>query len=149
MWYKFAQTENLEQKIKSLRSTFAKKAQEIYDSWDEDIEVYAGGGICHLIADGFVEILSENFPDLASFTVSDPNEVHVYSAIINASFEQLEDETEEVFEIYYVDIHHSTYETGGGYSWKKIPNIIFDASDVSIYKSVEDVNNLKMIMDGF
>ena len=149
MWYKFAQFDSLALKLKSLKSTFVAKAQEIYDDWDEDLEVYAGGGICHLIADGFVEILNQNFPDKTSFTISDPNEVHVYAAIIDANMEEIDDENDEVYDIYYIDIHHSTYETGAGYNWKKIPNVIFGTDDLSIYKSTEDIENLKMLMDGY
>jgi len=33
-----------------------------------------------------------------------------------------------------VDIPPYTYETGGGYNWKKIPDVTFDASDIVFYR---------------
>ena len=151
MWYKLAIENNLENQLKELKPLLAAKAQEIYDEWDEDdIDTYAGGGICHFIADGFVGILNEKFPDLVSFTISDSYEVHVYSAIADITEEELENEDSEIdgAYVYNVDIHHSVYETGGGYSWSKKPNIEFSPNDVSIYKYWVDLDNIKTMWSG-
>lgn len=151
MWYKLAIENNLENQLKELKPLLAAKAQEIYDEWDEDnIDEYAGGGICHYIADGFVEILNEKFPNLISFTISDSFEVHVYAAIADISEDKLENEDSEIdgTYVYNVDIHHSVYETGGGYSWKKIPNVEFLPEDVSIYKNWADLENIRTMWSG-
>ena len=151
MWYKLAIENNLEHQLKDLKPLLAAKAQEIYDEWDEaDIDTYAGGGICHYIADGFVGILNEKFPELVSFTISDSYEVHVYAAIADITEDELENEDSELdgAYVYNVDIHHSVYETGGGYSWTKKPNIEFDPQDVSIYKYWVDLDNIKTMWNG-
>jgi hypothetical protein len=36
-------------------------------------------------------------------------------------------------EAYGIDIPYSIYEIGGGYSWKKIEGVTFEASDVEIF----------------
>lgn len=70
------------------------------------------GGVCHLIADEMVNLLYEN--DIDCTTISSDYAVHVYVVC------KLE---EGVFK---VDIPYSLYETGGGYTWKKIENVSFN-----------------------
>ena len=66
-----------------------------------------------------VDVLSKN--DIESTTVSQTiGEQHVYVVA----------KTEDG--IYEVDIPPDVYETGGGYCWKKIPNVKFDEEDVLI-----------------
>lgn len=111
--------------VKTLFPHLAQAAQKIYDDWDEeDNDTYAGGGICHLIADEFVSILYEN--GVVCTSVSSSHEQHVYVAL-------------KVIEgVYTLDLHYSIYETGGGFSWKKIPNVKFEANDIDIYRVSAD-----------
>jgi len=129
-WYKKAQEETLKSinDVKALMPRIIQVSQKEYDNWDEeDIDQYAGGGICHLIADAIVDVFYDNGID--SFTISSDFEQHVYCVV-------------RVKEgIYQVDIHHSIYETGGGFSWNKIPDIIFEPSDITIYMIDTDPNN--------
>ena len=129
-WYKQTQQENLKSinNIKALMPRIIQVSQKEYDSWDEEnIDEYAGGGICHLIADAIANVFNDNGID--SFTISSDFEQHVYCVV-------------RVREgIYQVDIHHSIYETGGGFSWNKIPDIIFEPSDITIYMIDHDPNN--------
>jgi len=148
MWYKLAIENNFENQLKEFKPLFADKAQELYDQWDEeDIDTYAGGGICHLIADGIVNILNDKFPHYLSFTISDSFEVHVYAAIAEITEDELENEDSGAY-VYNVDIHHSIYETGGGYSWSKKQNVKFSPDDVSIYKQWVDAKNIKIMWSG-
>lgn len=103
-------------------------AQKVYDDWDEeDQDTYAGGGICHLIAEEFSSYL--NYNDIETIIISANDEQHVYCI-------------SKVKEgIYTVDIHWSFYETGGGYSWKKIPNVVFDGSEISFFRVSPDYND--------
>ena len=104
----------------SLTMNMANAAQKIYDKWDEsDVDTYANGGICHYIADAICEILNGHNIDCA--TVSASHEQHVYTV---ARF---------VEGVYSIDIHHSNYETGGGFSWKKIPDVEFTPRDIGFY----------------
>jgi hypothetical protein len=111
-------------RLTSLRGQLAKRAQVIYNDWNVDNDTYGDwkvgfGGICHLIADELADEVSDKtkFP---AVTVSSYNEVHVYVVV------QTPDG------VYSVDIRPHVYETGGGYAWKKIPNVEFDVSDVEI-----------------
>lgn len=122
--------------LESLFPKFAKKAQEVYGEWDEDdVDTYAGGGICHLIAEEMVSIMWDN--DIESVTYSSSHEQHVYTIA-------------KVKEgIFAIDIHHSFYEIGGGFSWKKIPDVKFEPSFVSLYKITADLSEWSEIVEEF
>lgn len=110
---------------KQLFPQLVKVAQSVYDKWDEsETDTFANGGICHLIADEISSVLARN--NFNCSTVSDPYEQHVYTIV-------------QVIEgVYSVDIHHSIYEVGGGYSWTKINNVTFDTNDISLYRITSD-----------
>ncbi len=120
--------------IERLTPVFAEKAQKIYDEWDEeDIDTYAGGGICHLIADEMTEVMWNN--GIENQTYSSDSEQHVYCiALVKEG-------------VYAVDIHYSLYERGGGYSWKKLPEVEFSPEWVSLYCITTDINEWKNIVE--
>jgi hypothetical protein len=104
----------------NLKPKMAQAAQRVYDEWDEsDVDIYAGGGICHLISDAIVDLLSDNGIDAVSFSCS-VGENHVMVAC------EVDDRT------YIIDIPPHVYETGGGYSWQKIKGVEFRPNDISI-----------------
>lgn len=113
--------------IKNARRELIKVAQHEYDQWDEsDVDTYAGGGICHIIADAMAGVLIDH--GIECSTVSSDMEVHVYVVA-------------QVKEgVYLVDIPYSTYETGGGYSWKKIADVVFNERDIVIDRLDADPN---------
>lgn len=98
----------------------AAVAQKVYDEWDEsNVDEYAGGGICHLIAEDVANYL--NSIGVEATTVSaEIGDQHVWAVA------KLSDG------VYNVDISPSVYETGGGYSWEKIPDVKFEAGDIII-----------------
>lgn len=111
--------------LKNRAAHLAKIAQKVYDNWDEeDRDTYAGGGICHLIADAISDYL--NWHGIETQTVSSNFEQHVYCV------SKVQDG------IFTVDIHWSTYEKGGGFNWTKIPNITFGPSDIAFYRLSPD-----------
>lgn len=111
-----------------------KLAQEVYDKWDEsDIDTYAGGGVCHIIADEFADFF--NNQRLTSFTESSSFEQHVYCVVIvKKPEEQMYEDKPPVNmdEFYTVDIYPYRYESGGGFCWTKNSGVIFDTNDISI-----------------
>lgn len=117
--------------LKALRTRFAQVAQKEYDNWcqDEDghCEWNGYGGICHLIADAMADAMSE--AGIVCSTVSSFHEVHVYCV------------AQVVEGIYEVDIRPYVYETGGGYTWKKIPDVVFEPSDITIQLLDPDPNS--------
>ena len=117
-----------------LLNQFIEAAQKVYDSWDEDlIEELNGGGICHLIAEEFCSILAINGIDACE--VTDYSIQHVYTIM------QLKDG------IYSLDIPPYNYEIGGGYSWVKIPDVIFNQSLIEIYLIDSDSNNFNLYIE--
>jgi len=123
-------------KLNALKPQLAAAAQKIYDDWDASDPDYGdwqvgGGGICHLIADAMLEIITDNIPDIVATTISSNHEVHVYVVVgqIHAS-----NNAEEPFEseFYEIDIRPWLYEKGGGYSWTKIPDVVFDSEFITI-----------------
>lgn len=139
MWYKFSQQNHFENNIKSLTPLFVDAAQKIYNEWDENQDVYFGGGICHLIADAFVEIIYKNFPDYFATTFTRDDIQHVETIVYNIDSEKLEDVDDETdIETIMIDINPYIYEKGGGFSWTKIPDVEFTTTDVTFYRTYTD-----------
>jgi len=108
--------------IKKLIPQLLAAAQAEYDAWDDPDGQhmdYAGGGICHLIADEIAGVLNSNGIEATTISAS-VGEQHVW-AVAKVK--------EGVVE---VDIPPSNYEQGGGYNWTKNPDVVFDASDLHI-----------------
>lgn len=111
----------LKVKLDKLKPSIAQVAQSVYDAWDEEnVDEYANGGICHLIADKVAALLDKN--GIGSLTHSLDYKQHV---VVIAY-----DETNK--ESFMVDIPESIYETGGGFQWSKIPDVVFDQHDVEV-----------------
>ncbi len=106
--------------IARLRPTLIKLIQQEYNEWEqgEDDEL-GGGGICQ----NFAQIIADGLNDagIEATTMSAAvGEQHVF-AVAQAS--------DGVFE---VDIPFCIYERGGGYSWEKIPDVVFQPDDIVI-----------------
>ena len=141
MWYKLAHKQDFLSNLKSLTSEFVEAAQKIYDDWDEHPDVYFGGGICHLIADAFVEIISNQFPQYTASTFTRDDIQHVETIVYNIDPDSLYDEDideEADIETVMIDLSPYIYENGGGFSWTKIPDVEFDNNDISFYKTYTD-----------
>lgn len=111
-------------------------AQREYDTWDESqVDTYAGGGICHLIAEAICDVLSDL--QIECTPVSCSHEQHVYVA---AKFEE---------GVYTIDIPYYIYETGGGFSWKKLPDIKFQPEDVVFYRTSGDPDDFRNYVEDF
>jgi len=124
--------------LKSIETVNKKQlaiiAQTIYDKWDASDKYYGDwqvgfGGICHLIADEIASHL--NTMGIYAQTVSSEAEVHVYVVA----------QTKEG--VFLIDIPPHLYETGGGYNWKKIPEIIFDEDYIVIYNLSSNPQNFQ------
>lgn len=126
MWYNKAQPD-LRTQLMSLRPQFALAAQKVYNEWnvvpgqeiDDDL---GGGGICQDIADAIAQTVDSNIPNVETHIVDSQGvgEQHVWVCVCNE---------ESCFDI---DISPYIYERGGGYSWTKIPGVVFDPNMISI-----------------
>lgn len=96
-------------------------AQAEYDKWDEsDEDTYAGGGICHLIAEEMVGVLDT--AGIEASMVGSTHEQHVYVACKLATG------------VYTLDIPYSIYERGSMFTWWKIHGVKFDVSCLVWYR---------------
>jgi hypothetical protein len=127
----------LYQALMKIRSQMAQKAQEVYNLWSQDAtgfdEMYGGGGICHDIADAIVGVIYEHIPGVLAGTVNPScGENHVWTMVCLEE-EGYDEEGEKIQgEGYVVDIPYHVYETGGGYSFTKIPDVEFSPDDITI-----------------
>ena len=141
MWYKLAQDDSFLKNLKSLTSEFVEVAQKIYDDWDENPDEYFNGGICHLIADAFVEIIYKHYPHYTATTMTRDDIQHVETIVYNMDFDSLNDDDldeETDIETVMIDLNPYIYEEGGGFSWTKIPDVEFENNDISFYKTFTD-----------
>src|SRR5208282_364562 len=129
--------------LKAIAPQLAIAAQKVYDQWDASDETYGDpevgfGGICHVIVDAMADVVSRNIPNASVSSFShDMGEVHVSLSVwIEPAENPEEDDMDERVELFDVDIPPYTYETGGGYNWKKIPDVTFDASDIVFYRQL-------------
>jgi hypothetical protein len=114
------------------RAQFAAAAQKVYDQWDQshpDGDPELGfGGICQDIAAAISDVVSSLGFNAGTMSAQ-CGEQHVWCIAYN----EYQDEAEGVqYEAYHIDISPYVYETGGGYTWKKIPEVVFDANHISI-----------------
>lgn len=124
-WVKIRQLP-LYQKLMGLRPQFAAAAQKVYDEWDASDEEFGDaevgfGGICQDVASAMIDVLGSADIECRESDDIAHGEQHVWCFAW--------DDGPTAFT---VDIPPSVYETGGGYSWQKIPGVTIEAEDVSI-----------------
>lgn len=113
--------------VRSLAPAICAEAQRLYDEWEQDAEgideVYGNGGICEQIAQHAIAgVLAGAGINVASGGSDE------HAAII-AQF------ADGVFE---VDIPFCVYERGGGYKWRKLPDVMFEPSDIVLDRLERD-----------
>lgn len=117
---------SLYQELFQLRPQMASAAQTIYDSWTQDEngfdEEVGAGGICDQISEEIGGVIGLAGIDCEFEEAGQDGDDH--SALI----------VSRGAERYIVDIPYHLYETGGGYSWKKIPGVQFSPDSVEIFK---------------
>lgn len=127
--------------ILDIKKAAASIAQRIYDEWDDsDVDTYANGGICHLIADNICIYLDSINIEATSVSAGH-GDVHIYTLAKIENISNMEDG------IYEINIPPYVYERGSGYHWTKIPNIKIDEEDVHIDLIDRNVANFEHIGD--
>lgn len=116
-----------------LKQALAAIAQKVYDEWQQNEEGYdeelGTGGICHIIADEMADILFKH--KIYNLQTQCTDQPHVY---LIGKFRE---------GIFTIDIPYYVYESGGGWTWKKKPNVKFDGSHVEIYQLDSSYRNWK------
>jgi hypothetical protein len=150
MWYRKSQNKDEDSqildKINLLKNVIASAAQKVYDKWDpSDVETYADGGICNLIAPEIANVIQKAFPEYIVITsiLEDPN--HEFVQLIKVSEDEFYTESlDREVTVFDIDIPYYIYEISKGpYCWKKIENIQFDTSVVSIEKHTEYLSDIR------
>lgn len=106
------------------RENFARLAQGVYDDWqsdDEDDIELGFGGICDLIASEIGSAVAEMGYDVVDG--GQDGDDHAWIVAVDRRRR----------EAFGVDIPSSLYERGGGYKWKRVPNVKFSGDDVTIF----------------
>ncbi len=111
---------NLYQQLVALRTRMIQVVQKVYDEWEQGEEC-DNGGICDEIAREISSVISQSIPDANITEGGHDGDDHAWTIVYD------EDES------YGVDIPPDVYETGGGYCWKKIPDVKFQIDDVAIW----------------
>jgi hypothetical protein len=110
-------------KIEALRSSLAKAAQEVVDSWEQDEDgmddEFGGGGVCDAVSQAMSSVLAE-IPDIELMDGGQDGDDHAFVIVYDEK------------DAYAVDVPPGVYETGGGYSWKKIEGAVVGPDDVVI-----------------
>ena len=152
MWYKKAQSYNPDMlrnslndkeklvfdKLMSLRSKIIQAAQIVYDEWDpSDVDTYANGGICNLIAPEIASVIDKAFPEYVILTATLENPNHEYVQLILISDDEFYDESDDRnVTVFDIDIPYNIYEIHNSeYDWTKIDNVIFTEKDVTIERN--------------
>ena len=112
---------NLEKQLMQLRPQMIAAAQKIYDEWDQTDEYDPVGGICDEVANVISDVIASNISDIELADGGHEGDDHAYVVVYNDS------------EAFSVDIPYYIYESGGGYVWKKIPDVIFNVNNVEIH----------------
>ena len=125
--------------LESLKPELAKAAQKAYDEWEQDENgycyTYGDGGICQDIAFNFISDVFQKNDIESTDVLQTTGEVHVYTVVV------LDDG------VFRVDINPFRYETGGGYTWKKIKDVVFEPEDIEITMLSNDPEDFKDFLD--
>ncbi len=115
---------NLHQRLQTLRPAIAAAAQKVVDEWqlDEDgLDPELGtGGVCDRVADVIIDTLYGHLEGIEAATGAPEGEEHQWVVVGDGQ------------SAFVVDIPPGVYETGGGYSWKKIEGAKIGPQDVVI-----------------
>lgn len=118
VWGRLA-TATLATDLERLRPQLAQAAQKVVDAWEQDEEgmdeVYGGGGICDDVAQAMASVIPWDTHDGGQ-----DGDDHAFLVVVRGE------------EVAMVDIHPSSYETGGGYNWRKIPDAKIRPDEVII-----------------
>jgi len=134
--------------IVSLNSKFVEAAQKIYDEWEQNEEgvdeILGTGGICQDIAEEMCNVFNRENHNVkfSCYSSGENYDFHVVMYVyFDPEFLEGNEDDEDNKILFEVDIPYENYETGGGFTWKKKPNVQFNDNMISVYDLSEYYNN--------
>ena len=109
----------LGQILETLRPQLAAATQIVYDNWQPDENGEYAGGICDEIAETMAGVIA-SVTDCQIDEGGHDGDDHMFLIVSQGKYR------------YWVDLPAYTYETGGGYSWQKLPDVIIRPEDFVI-----------------
>lgn len=116
------------ERLDALREPLAEAAQRVVDEWRPDLEgideLYGSGGACDDVSRAMADVIVTGLddPDITLLDGGWDGDDHAYLIAVR-------DDTREAV---VVDIPPGVYETGRGYSWKKIDGAQVEPADVAL-----------------
>lgn len=115
----------LRESIEALRPELARAAQKVVDSWEQDEEgmddEFGEGGVCDFVARAMSAVLV-NIEGVELTDGGQDGDDHAFVIVYDDK------------DAFAVDIPPGVYETGGGYSWKKIDGAVVRPNDVLVHE---------------
>jgi hypothetical protein len=125
-------------------------AQQTYDDWKQDEEGFdeelGEGGICHLIADEVCGVLAAHGIDCGPVSAQ-VGEQHVWAVAKIGTVDEEGDTDRADAGVWSIDIPPRVYESGGGYSWRKKPGVVFGVDDVVVDRESPDPSDFERYME--
>jgi hypothetical protein len=116
---------SLLQKLEGLRFDLAQAAQLVVDEWSQNEEGFdedlGNGGVCDLVSQAMSGVIYGKIDNVEILDGGHDGDDHAWLIVVDAN------------EAVGVDIPPGVYETGGGYSWKKIKNVEIEPTDVVLW----------------
>lgn len=116
---------SLQATIEALRGQLAEAADAVVQAWEQDEdgfdEVYGTGGPCDDVASALAGVIDLEGVELIEG--GQEGDDHAWWIVARP-------DTEEAVGL---DVPARVYETGGGYSWTKVPNAKINPEDVAVW----------------
>ncbi len=121
--------------IRALGPQLIAAAQAVYDEWDQtdEYDELNGGGICDQIAEAMADIMNTAGYETSTICANDEQHVYCVCRLPNGVFS--------------LDIPYRIYEFGGGFSWTKIPDIVFEVDHLSLFQLDPDPDSFEQYTD--
>jgi hypothetical protein len=115
---------SLQDDLERLKPALADAAQKVVDEWQQDEEgidpELGHGGVCDRVAEAMLDTIYSYLQDVDGTFGSFGGEDHEWIVVSDGN------------EAFIIDISPYVYETGSGYSWRKIENAKINPNDVLI-----------------